>query len=130
MTIDYRYKLQTPRVTGRRQQKTICPHCGRKSFVRYVDTQNACQYVAKERTAPFRHHCHHIHHTLAVAVPHAAPQHRRLFLSRKGLLADIDFALHTEIYVFSGVKVANIFQYSHTFYRESEKVDKWTCGQE
>ncbi len=84
MTIDYRYKLQTPRVTGRRQQKTICPHCGRKSFVRYVDTQNACQYVAEERTAPFRHHCHHIHHALAVAVPHAAPQHRRLFLSAKG----------------------------------------------
>lgn len=48
MTTDYRYKLETPRVTGRRQQKTICPHCGKKSFVRYVDTQNGCQYIADE----------------------------------------------------------------------------------
>ena len=45
-TTDYRYKLETPRLTGRRQEKIICPHCGRKSFVRYVDTQNDCQYVA------------------------------------------------------------------------------------
>ncbi len=48
MTTDYRYTLETPRVTGRRQQKTRCPHCGRKSFVRYVDTQNGCQYIADE----------------------------------------------------------------------------------
>ena len=49
MTItDYRYKLETPRLTGRRQEKIICPHCGRKSFVRYVDTQNDCQYVSDE----------------------------------------------------------------------------------
>jgi hypothetical protein len=48
MNIDYRYKLETPRVTGRRQQKTRCPHCGKKSFVRYVDTQNGCQYIADE----------------------------------------------------------------------------------
>jgi len=47
MNTDYRYKLETPRVTGRRQQKTTCPNCGkRKCFVRYVDTHNGCQYVA------------------------------------------------------------------------------------
>ena len=47
MNTDYRYKLETPRVTGRRQQKTTCPHCGKKKcFVRYVDTHNGCQYVA------------------------------------------------------------------------------------
>ena len=43
---DYRYRLDSPRVTGRRQQKTTCPQCGRKHcFVRYVDTQNGCRYV-------------------------------------------------------------------------------------
>ena len=43
---DYRYRLDSPRVTGRRQQKTTCPQCGRKRcFVRYVDMQSGCQYV-------------------------------------------------------------------------------------
>lgn len=48
MNTEYRYKLETPRVTGRRQQKYQCPHCGRKSLVRYVDTYNECNYVADE----------------------------------------------------------------------------------
>ena len=49
MTNDYRFLLETPRVTGRRQQKFECPQCGkRKCFVRYVDTHNDCQYVADE----------------------------------------------------------------------------------
>lgn len=48
VTTDYRYKLETPRVTGRRQQKFQCPHCGKKSFVRYVDTCNNYSYVADE----------------------------------------------------------------------------------
>lgn len=44
---DYRYQLETPKVTGRRQQKTTCPHCGRKKcFVRYVDTHHGNSYVA------------------------------------------------------------------------------------
>ena len=43
---DYRYRLDSPRVTGRRQQKATCPQCGRKSLVRYVDTHNLCQYVS------------------------------------------------------------------------------------
>ena len=40
--------LETPRLTGRRQQKFQCPHCGRKSFVRYVDTYNNYSYVGDE----------------------------------------------------------------------------------
>lgn len=49
MNTDYRYKLETPRVTGRRQQKFLCPRCGRqKCFVRYVDTYNECNYVGDE----------------------------------------------------------------------------------
>lgn len=45
---DYRYKLETPKLTGRRQEKIRCPRCGRKSFVRYVDTYNNYSYVANE----------------------------------------------------------------------------------
>ena len=46
MMNDYRYRLDDPRVTGRRQQKTTCPSCGRKRcFVRYVDTRDDCKYL-------------------------------------------------------------------------------------
>lgn len=49
MNTEYRYQLDSPRVTGRRQQKTTCPQCGRKHcFVRYVDTHNNCQYIASD----------------------------------------------------------------------------------
>ena len=49
MNTDYRYQLETPKLTGRRQQKTTCPSCGKKKcFVRYVDTQNGFRYVADE----------------------------------------------------------------------------------
>ena len=44
---DYRYRLESPRVTGRRQQKFECPQCGRRRcFVRYVDLRDGCRYVA------------------------------------------------------------------------------------
>ena len=43
---EYRYQLESQRLTGRRQQKTTCPQCGRrKCFVRYVDTQNDYRYL-------------------------------------------------------------------------------------
>jgi len=43
---DYRYQLDDPRITGRRKQKTTCPHCGRtRCFVRYVDTQDDFRYL-------------------------------------------------------------------------------------
>lgn len=46
---DFRYQLDSPRVTGHRQQKTTCPQCGRKHcFVRYVDTHNNFQYISDD----------------------------------------------------------------------------------
>ena len=49
MSTDYRYQLETRKLTGRQQQKFTCPHCGRpKCFVRYVDTRNGFQYVAED----------------------------------------------------------------------------------
>ena len=43
---DYRYQLDDPRITGRRKQKTTCPHCGRtRCFVRYVDTHDDFRYL-------------------------------------------------------------------------------------
>ena len=48
MNTDYRYLLETPKLTGHRQQKTMCPQCGRKSLVRYVDTYNGYGYLADE----------------------------------------------------------------------------------
>ena len=46
MTKEHRYQLEQPKLTGRRQQKTTCPSCGRKKcFVRYVDTYNGCCYL-------------------------------------------------------------------------------------
>ena len=48
-TSNYRYQLDSPRITGRRQQKTTCPQCGRKKcFVRYVDTHNNCKYLSDD----------------------------------------------------------------------------------
>lgn len=49
MNSEFRYQLETRKLTGRRQQKFQCPNCGKnKCFVRYVDTQNAFSYLADE----------------------------------------------------------------------------------
>ena len=49
MNSEYRYQLESKRLTGRRQKKFQCPQCGRmKCLVRYVDTYHGCCYVADE----------------------------------------------------------------------------------
>ena len=49
MNTDFRYQLETRKLTGRNQQKFTCPHCGRKKcFVRYVDTHHDCRYIADD----------------------------------------------------------------------------------
>ena len=46
MNEQHRYQLESPRLTGHRQQKTTCPQCGRKKcFVRYIDIFNSCRYI-------------------------------------------------------------------------------------
>lgn len=46
MNKEYRYQLESKRLTGRQPRKLTCPHCGRKKcLVRYVDTQNGFRYV-------------------------------------------------------------------------------------
>lgn len=44
----YRYQLDGPKVTGRRQQKAQCPQCGKRSLVRYVDTHENCRYLSDD----------------------------------------------------------------------------------
>ena len=47
MNKDYRYQLESKRLTGHQPRKLTCPHCGKKKcLVRYVDTRNGFQYVA------------------------------------------------------------------------------------
>ena len=47
MNKEYRYQLESRRLTGHQPRKLNCPHCGkRKCFVRYVDTQNGFRYIA------------------------------------------------------------------------------------
>ena len=47
MNKDYRYQLESKRLTGHQPRKLSCPHCGKKKcFVRYVDTRNCFSYVA------------------------------------------------------------------------------------
>ena len=41
----YRFAYDEPRTTGRRQVKGICPKCGKRSLVRYVDTLNNFAYL-------------------------------------------------------------------------------------
>ena len=47
-TTDYRYQLESKKLTGHQPCKLTCPHCGKKKcFVRYVDTRNGFSYVAE-----------------------------------------------------------------------------------
>lgn len=48
MKNDYRYQFDSRKVTGKAPKKFKCPRCGKKSFVRYVDTRNGCQYINKD----------------------------------------------------------------------------------
>ena len=41
----HRFMLDGRNITGRRQQKVICPQCGRKSLVRYVDLHHDCKFL-------------------------------------------------------------------------------------
>lgn len=46
---DYRYQLESRKLTGKRVKKTACPSCGqRKCFVRYVDTRHNFDYLSDE----------------------------------------------------------------------------------
>ncbi len=43
---NYRYQLESKKLTGHQPRKLSCPQCGRrKCLVRYVDTRNGFQYV-------------------------------------------------------------------------------------
>jgi len=47
MNKEYRYQLESKKLTGHQPRKLTCPHCGKKKcFVRYVDTRNGFSYVA------------------------------------------------------------------------------------
>lgn len=47
MNTEYRYQLESKKLTGHQPRKLTCPHCGKKKcLVRYVDTQNGFRYVA------------------------------------------------------------------------------------
>lgn len=49
MNTDYRYQLESKKLTGHQPHKLTCPHCGKKKcFVRYVDTHNGYRYVADD----------------------------------------------------------------------------------
>ena len=46
---EYRYQLESKKLTGHQPRKLTCPQCGRrKSLVRYVDTRNGNSYLSDE----------------------------------------------------------------------------------
>ena len=47
MNKEYRYQLESKKLTGHQPKKLKCPQCGRlKCLVRYVDTKNGNSYIA------------------------------------------------------------------------------------
>ncbi|MBQ9355732.1 MAG: hypothetical protein IJT98_00345 [Prevotella sp.] len=57
MNTNYRYQLESKKLTGHQPRKTACPNCGRKKcFVRYVDTKGGFSYVADDVGK-----CDHLH---------------------------------------------------------------------
>lgn len=47
MKKEFRYQLESKKLTGHQPRKLTCPHCGKKKcFVRYVDTKNGYRYIA------------------------------------------------------------------------------------
>ena len=54
-------------------------------------------HSTEERTAALGHHRHHIHHTLRVVVTYTAALHGGLLLTRKCLLALVNFAFHYSV---------------------------------
>lgn len=45
MTNDYRFALESRKVTGKAPKKFVCSRCGKKTFVRYVDCHNGFKYI-------------------------------------------------------------------------------------
>ena len=46
---EYRYQLESKKLTGHQPRKLTCPQCGRrKCLVRYVDTRNGNSYLSDE----------------------------------------------------------------------------------
>ena len=47
MKKEFRYQLESKKLTGHQPRKLTCPHCGKKKcLVRYVDTKNGYRYIA------------------------------------------------------------------------------------
>ena len=47
MKKEFRYQLESKKLTGHQPHKLTCPHCGKKKcLVRYVDTKNGYRYIA------------------------------------------------------------------------------------
>lgn len=47
MKTDFRYQLESKKLTGHQPRKLTCPHCGKKKcLVRYVNTKNGYRYIA------------------------------------------------------------------------------------
>lgn len=58
MKVLFQFQLESRKVTGKAPKKFVCPKCGKKRFVRYVDTINGCRYIDETVGKCDReHHC-------------------------------------------------------------------------